>query len=58
MYAHVAAQIDPEEGRIIEPRAARAYLESYFTESAISIYWGSPDDFARDLLKRWEAGSV
>ena len=56
MYAHVAAQIDPEEGRILEPRGARAYLESYFTESAISIYWGSPDDFARDLLKRWEAG--
>ncbi|MDF0495332.1 CHAT domain-containing protein [Bradyrhizobium yuanmingense] len=57
-YAHVAAQIDPEEGRILEPRGARAYLESYFTESAISIYWGSPDDFACDLLKRWEAAAV
>jgi hypothetical protein len=55
MYASVAAQIDPEEGRIIEPRRARAYLESYFTESSVSIYWGGPDDFARDLLKRWEA---
>ena len=54
MYAHVAAQIDPEEGRILEPRGARAYLESYFTEADISIYWGSPDDFSRDLLKRWE----
>jgi CHAT domain/SIR2-like domain len=53
-YAHVAAQIDPEEGRILEPRRARAYLESYFTEAAISIYWGSPSDFAGDLLKRWE----
>jgi CHAT domain/SIR2-like domain len=58
MYAHVAAQIDPEEGRILEPRGARAYLESYFTEAAISIYWGTPDDFARDLLKRWEAGTA
>jgi len=57
MYAHIAAQIDPEEGRILEPKRARAYLESYFTESAISIYWGSPDDFARDLLKRWEAST-
>jgi hypothetical protein len=55
MYASVAAQIDPEEGRIIEPRRARAYLEGYFTESSVSIYWGGPDDFARDLLKRWEA---
>jgi hypothetical protein len=63
-YAHVAAQVDPaqvdpEEGRILEPKGARAYLESYFHQPdqvAISIYWGSPDDFARDLLKHWEAG--
>jgi hypothetical protein len=58
LYAHVAAQIDPEEGRVIEPRGARAYLESYFhkpNETQVSIYWGTPDDFARELLKRWEA---
>ena len=54
-YAHVAAQIDPEEGRILEPRRARKYLESYFQqEASISIYWGSPEDFTRDLLKRWD----
>jgi hypothetical protein len=52
MYAHVAAQIDPEEGRILEPRGARAYLQSYFTEAAINIYWGTPDDFAAELLAR------
>ena len=57
-YAHVAAQIDPEEGRMLEPRGARAYLESYFTESAISIYWGSPDDFARELSKRRQAAAA
>lgn len=51
-YAHVAAQIDPEEGRIIELLGARDYLESYFTDSAISIYWGSPDDFIADLAAR------
>jgi len=57
-YAHVAAQIDPEEGRILEPLRARKYLESYFQqEAAISIYWGSPEDFARDLLERWEGRS-
>jgi hypothetical protein len=53
-YAHVAAQVDPEEGRIIEPRGARKYLESYFTGVDISIYWGSAADFARDLLTRWD----
>lgn len=57
-YAHVAAQIDPEEGRILEPQRARKYLENYFNQSAISIYWGGPDDFARDLLERWQDRSA
>jgi hypothetical protein len=61
LYAHVAAQIDPEEGRVIEPRGARAYLESYFqkpNETQVSIYWGTPDDFAHDLVKRWEGAGA
>ncbi len=53
LYAHVAVQIDPEEGRILEPERARRYLESYFRDADISIYWGSVEDFARELLERW-----
>ncbi len=49
---HVAAQIDPEEGRILEPERARKYLESYFQGSRISIYWGNVDDFMRALLRK------
>jgi hypothetical protein len=56
-YAHVAAQIDPEEGRILEPERARHYLESYFEDADISIYWGTVDDFCRELWRRWEAES-
>ncbi len=52
-YAHVAAQIDPEEGRILEPERARRYLESYFEDAHISIYWGSVEDFTQELLSRW-----
>ncbi|NJO56116.1 MAG: hypothetical protein HC834_06920 [Rhodospirillales bacterium] len=36
-YAHVAAQITPEEGRILEPERARRYMEDYFQDSAIDI---------------------
>jgi hypothetical protein len=53
-YAHVAVQIDPEEGRIQEPERARRYLESYFQGADISIYWGSVLDFIRELQERWE----
>jgi hypothetical protein len=51
-YTHVAAQIDPEEGRIREPERARRYLERYFQSDDISIYWGSSEDFIRDLASR------
>jgi hypothetical protein len=53
-YAHVAAQIDPEGGRIMEPERARHYLESYFQDADISIFWGSVEDFVRELLSRWD----
>jgi hypothetical protein len=53
-YAHVAVQIDPESGRILEPERARRYLERYFGGADISIYWGSVDDFLRELGTRWQ----
>lgn len=56
-YAHVAVQIDPEEGQILEPERARRYLESYFGDADISIYWGSSEDFIQELGRRWESAS-
>ncbi|MFX0197653.1 MAG: CHAT domain-containing protein [Candidatus Hodarchaeota archaeon] len=56
-YAHVAAQVDPEEGRIPEPERARRFLEQYFQEADISIYWGSPEDFMRHLWLRFDGGN-
>ena len=53
-YAHVAAQITPEEGRILKPERARRYLEEYFQDVDISIYWGSVEDFIRELHKHFE----
>jgi hypothetical protein len=53
-YAHVAVQIDPEEGRILEPEGARRYLESYFKDADISIYWGSVEDFVAELQTHYQ----
>jgi hypothetical protein len=52
-YAHVAVQINPEEGRFIEVESARRFLESYFQSSDIAIYWGSAEDFIRELAHYW-----
>jgi len=55
-YTHVAVQIDPQEGAMLDPQAAREYLKSYFGPAAalnyqtnISIYWGSAEDFVHEL---------
>jgi hypothetical protein len=54
-YPHVAVQIEPEEGRLLEPKRARSYLEEYFAKGAeVSLYWGGVDDFSADLLARWQ----
>lgn len=54
LHTHIAAQIDPEEGRILEPERARRFLENYFSKGAdINIFWGSAQDFLKELLQRW-----
>jgi len=56
-YAHIAAQILPEEGRFLEPERARRYLEDYFRDADISIFWGSVDDFTSELETQWKSDS-
>jgi hypothetical protein len=51
-YAHVAVQINPEEGRILMPERAREYLKSYFEGAKISIYWGTVEDFIQELCRQ------
>jgi hypothetical protein len=56
-YAHVAAQIEPEEGRFIEPERARSILEKYLSINAsVSIFWGSADDFLQQLWQELNKG--
>jgi CHAT domain-containing protein len=52
-YAHVAAQIEPEDGQILEPERARRYLEQYFVATKVDIYWGSPLEFMTELIQNW-----
>ena len=54
-YSHVAVQIDPEGSQTLEPERARRYLQQYFEEVDISIYWGSVEDFVRELKEGWQA---
>jgi hypothetical protein len=51
-YAHIAGQVLPEEGRFLEPERARRYLERYFQDADISIFWGGVEDFVAQLLEQ------
>lgn len=54
-HAHIAAQIEPEEGRLLNPGRARRYLETYLargSEIEINIYWGTAREFMKELTPR------
>jgi hypothetical protein len=53
---HVNAQVEPEEGRLLDTRRALRYLEEIFTKDNIAIYWGRSEDFMRDLAQNLRAG--
>jgi len=48
---HVGVQLNPESP-VIEPEAAQEYLESYFGEEMVRIYWGTTQHFLDELRSR------
>lgn len=55
---HVAAQIEPEEGRVIDPTGARTYFERYLRDKSIDIYWGTTEGFLVDLVRHIGGGDA
>lgn len=55
-YAHVGIQLEPDDVRNLNPRRAYQYLQKYFGDAQINLYWGKSDDFLRELAQRWQAG--
>ncbi|HVK25993.1 MAG TPA: CHAT domain-containing protein [Actinokineospora sp.] len=45
---HVGVQVRPES-QTIEPEAAQRYLESYFGEDRVSLFWAATRDFLSEL---------
>jgi hypothetical protein len=56
--AHVGVQVNPGEQNVADVNKTRKYIESYFQggEDApeISIYWGGPTDFLKQLKENLE----
>jgi hypothetical protein len=54
-YTHVTAQIEPDEGRLLDFQRARRHLEKAFNKDNISVYWGRSDEFLNELAKQLRA---
>lgn len=50
---HISVQLAPG-GTDEQKKYARQYMDKYFGKLDIEIYWGTCDDFAKDLRARWE----
>ena len=53
--SHIAAQIEPEEGRLLDPAGTREFLRKYVGTANISLYWGTAEAFLGDLLQQLSA---
>ncbi|HAE59183.1 MAG TPA: hypothetical protein DCG54_06675 [Anaerolineae bacterium] len=54
-HAHISAQIEPDEARLLDPGRARRYIETYFGRSSdieINIFWGTAREFMGELAAR------
>ena len=51
-YRSVSVQLQPGDGYLLPEKALR-YLERAFTQQKLDIYWGSGEDFLRELKRRW-----
>lgn len=47
-FVSIAVQLEPEG--LANPDSARTYLESYFGKEDIYLYWGSSEDFIKELM--------
>lgn len=50
-YNHIGVQLRPET-QVVEPEAAQRYLESYFGDDQVNIFWADTREFLAELRKR------
>ena len=54
--SHVGVQINPDEQNLLDVEGARKYIENYFGSPKdapkISIYWGKPAEFLKELQEQ------
>lgn len=51
-YSHVGIQLELDDSRNLNPQRAHRYLQKYFGDAQINLYWGNSEDFLRQLAQQ------
>jgi len=47
--------VRPPDDYIGDPQNAETFMNDYFGEMRVSVYWGTAGQFAQELRDRWKA---
>ena len=53
-YSHVGVQLEPDDSHNQNPIRARQYLQKYFGQAEINLYWGNSQEFLSELGRQWK----
>jgi hypothetical protein len=54
-FKHVAVQLEFEEAQGADTAAVQTFLQQYFQDADINVFWGSTAQFVAELREYWEA---
>ena len=53
-FKHVAVQLDVDDVKVEHIDSALTFLQQYFQDAEINVYWGSLEQFIAELKEQWE----
>ncbi len=56
-FKHVAVQLDVEDVKVENIDSVQTFLQQYFQDAEINVYWGSLEQFIAELKEQWENAS-
>ncbi len=56
-FKHVAVQLDVDDVKVENIESVQTFLQQYFQDAEINVYWGSLEQFIAELKEQWENAS-
>jgi hypothetical protein len=54
-FKHVAVQLEFDDDGLPDAAAVQSFLQQYFQDAEINVFWGSVQQFVAELREQWEA---